>query len=45
MLEQGFHLARRGMVALSLDMGEAETDAFRAAFETWLHLRAPEIGA
>ena len=31
MLERGFYLARRGMVALSLEIGEAETSAFIAA--------------
>ncbi len=31
MLERGFYLARRGMVALSLEIGEAETQRFTAA--------------
>ncbi len=31
MLERGFYLARRGMVALSLEIGETETGAFVAA--------------
>jgi len=31
MLHRGFHLARRGMIALSLEIGNAECDVFRAA--------------
>jgi glutamate-1-semialdehyde 2,1-aminomutase len=31
MLHRGFHLARRGMIALSLEIDNAECDAFRAA--------------
>jgi glutamate-1-semialdehyde 2,1-aminomutase len=40
MLERGFYLARRGMVALSLEVGAAELDGFTAAFEDWLDARA-----
>ena len=41
MLERGFFLARRGMIALSLEVGAAELDGFAAAFEDWLEARAP----
>ena len=40
MLERGFYLARRGMVALSLEVGAAELDGFAAAFADWLDARA-----
>jgi len=40
MLERGFYLARRGMVALSLEIGATEMDGFAAAFEEWLEARA-----
>ena len=40
MLERGFYLARRGMVALSLEVGAAELDGFAGAFEGWLDARA-----
>jgi glutamate-1-semialdehyde 2,1-aminomutase len=36
MLDRGFHLARRGMVALSLELGEAECAAFCAAVAGFL---------
>jgi glutamate-1-semialdehyde 2,1-aminomutase len=36
MLNRGFHLARRGMIALSLEIGDAECDAFRAAVSGFL---------
>jgi len=39
MLERGFYLARRGMVALSLEVGAAELDGFAAAFTDWLDAR------
>jgi glutamate-1-semialdehyde 2,1-aminomutase len=39
MLERGFYLARRGMVALSLEAGAAELDGFAAAFADWLDAR------
>lgn len=35
-----FHLARRGMVALSLEVGEAELDGFADAVAEFLHNRA-----
>ncbi|WP_270936747.1 aspartate aminotransferase family protein [Falsiroseomonas oryzae] len=41
LLERGFYIARRGMVALSLVLGEAELDGFRDAVEDALALRAP----
>jgi glutamate-1-semialdehyde 2,1-aminomutase len=40
MLERGFFLARRGMVALSLEVGAAELDGFASAFADWLEARA-----
>jgi glutamate-1-semialdehyde 2,1-aminomutase len=39
MLERGFYLARRGMVALSLEVGAPELDGFVAAFADWLDAR------
>ncbi len=39
LLERGFYLARRGMVALSLAVGQAECDGFVAAVEEVLSLR------
>jgi glutamate-1-semialdehyde 2,1-aminomutase len=41
MLDRGFYLARRGMVALSLEVGQAELDAFTAAVTEFLDNRAP----
>jgi glutamate-1-semialdehyde 2,1-aminomutase len=41
MLDRGFYLAKRGMVAMSMMVGEAETDAFAAAVEEFLDARAP----
>ncbi len=40
MLERGFYLARRGMMALSLEIGAAEADGFVAAVEDFLASRA-----
>jgi glutamate-1-semialdehyde 2,1-aminomutase len=40
MLERGFYLARRGMIALSLEVREPELDAFVAAVEDFLAVRA-----
>ena len=40
MLARGFYLARRGMVALSLEIGDAECDAFVAAVADFLR-RSP----
>jgi hypothetical protein len=36
MLRRGIYLARRGMVALSLERGERECDAFCAAVEDFV---------
>lgn len=41
LLERGFYIARRGMIALSLVVGEAELDAFEEAVAEVLDLRAP----
>ena len=41
MRDRGFYLARRGMIALSLEVGDAELDAFVAAVEEFLSSRAP----
>ena len=40
MLERGFYLARRGMVALSLEVGAVELDGFAAAVAEFLDNRA-----
>jgi len=45
MLERGFYFARRGMAALSLEIGTTEEDAFCAAFEAWLDLRSAELSS
>ncbi|WP_204315544.1 hypothetical protein, partial [Stenotrophomonas maltophilia] len=39
--EQGIYLARRGMAALSFEIGEDACRAFVAAFEQFLKRRAP----
>jgi glutamate-1-semialdehyde 2,1-aminomutase len=44
LLERGFYVARRGMVALSLVVGDAELAAFRDALAEVLALRAPLFG-
>ena len=36
MIHRGFHLARRGMIALSLEIGDAECDAFCVAVSEFL---------
>lgn len=36
MLDRGFHLARRGMIALSLEVGEPECDRFCSAVDDFL---------
>ncbi|HEV2784520.1 MAG TPA: aminotransferase class III-fold pyridoxal phosphate-dependent enzyme [Actinophytocola sp.] len=41
LLDRGFHLARRGMVALSLDIGTPECDAFCSAFDGFLSRYGP----
>ncbi len=40
MLDRGFYLARRGMIALSLEIGAAEMDAFVEAVAEFLESRA-----
>ena len=44
MVEAGFYLARRGLVALMLPLGPAETEGFAAAVERFLERRAALIG-
>ncbi len=39
MLSHGIWLARRGMMALSLPIGDAECDALAAAVEAFLSVR------
>jgi glutamate-1-semialdehyde 2,1-aminomutase len=41
LLERGFYVARRGMIALSLAVGDNELAAFRDALAEVLALRAP----
>jgi glutamate-1-semialdehyde 2,1-aminomutase len=41
MLERGFYLARRGMIALSLELTGTELDAFVEAVADFLSVRAP----
>ena len=41
LLERGYYIARRGMIALSLVVGEAELEGFRGALDEVLALRAP----
>jgi glutamate-1-semialdehyde 2,1-aminomutase len=36
MLHRGFYLARRGMIAMSLEIGAEQCDAFRAAVAAFL---------
>jgi glutamate-1-semialdehyde 2,1-aminomutase len=43
MLHRGFHLARRGMIALSLETGGAECAAFRAAVAEFLVEHGPSL--
>jgi glutamate-1-semialdehyde 2,1-aminomutase len=43
LLERGWYIARRGMVALSLLVEDAERAGFHAAVEEFLDLRAPLI--
>jgi glutamate-1-semialdehyde 2,1-aminomutase len=40
LLERGYYIARRGMIALSLVVGEAELAAFEEAAAEVLDLRA-----
>ena len=39
MLEQGFYLATRGMLALSLEVGDTELDSFATAVEGFVRRR------
>lgn len=41
LLERGYYVARRGMIALSLVLGEAELEGFREALEEVVEVRAP----
>ena len=41
MLERGIYLARRGMLILSLPIGDAECDRLVEAVEEFLTTRAP----
>ena len=43
MLERGFYLARRGMIALSLEVGDVELAGFQAAVADFLDTRAALI--
>ena len=45
MLEAGIYLARRGMVALSLPVGQAELDRFAAAVAAFIENRAEQLRA
>ena len=45
MLDRGFYLARRGMIALSLEIGEREMAAFQGAVREFVETRAALIGA
>jgi glutamate-1-semialdehyde 2,1-aminomutase len=45
MLERGIYLARRGMVALSLPIGDAECDRLAAAVDDFLETRQPLLRA
>jgi glutamate-1-semialdehyde 2,1-aminomutase len=45
LLERGFYIARRGMVALSLMVGEAECDGFIRAVDDFLEIRGGLIAA
>lgn len=40
LLEQGIYLARRGMAALSFEVGDSACDAFASAFDQFLRRRA-----
>jgi glutamate-1-semialdehyde 2,1-aminomutase len=44
LLERGIHIAARGMVALSLPVGDAECDALAEAFAVFLAERRPLLG-
>jgi glutamate-1-semialdehyde 2,1-aminomutase len=44
LLERGFYIARRGMIALSLAVGDSDLAAFEEAMAEVLDLRAPLFG-
>jgi glutamate-1-semialdehyde 2,1-aminomutase len=44
LLERGIHIARRGMIALSLPVGDAECDALAEAFAVFLTERRDQVG-
>ncbi len=44
LLRAGFWIARRGMVAMSLPLTDADLDAFAAAFDEFLSVRRPLLG-
>jgi glutamate-1-semialdehyde 2,1-aminomutase len=44
LLDRGFHLARRGFVALSLEIGDAECDGFCAAVDGFLVDHGASLG-
>jgi len=45
MLERGFYLARRCMIALTLEITDAEADAFVAAVQDFIDVRRPLLAA
>jgi glutamate-1-semialdehyde 2,1-aminomutase len=45
LLDRGFYIARRGMIALSLAVGAEERAGFLAAMDDWLEIRADLIRA
>ena len=45
MLDRGFYLARRGMIALSLEIGAPETTGFISAVQDFVDTRGPLLGA
>jgi glutamate-1-semialdehyde 2,1-aminomutase len=45
MIAAGYFLARRGYIALSLPVGDAELDGFVAAVDEFLEARKPVLGA
>ncbi len=44
MLERGFYMARRGMIALSLEVGAGEIEAFCSAVSEFLEVRRSLLG-
>ena len=43
MLARGFYVARRGFIALSLPLTEADHDALAGAFEDFLEVHGPAL--